>query len=114
MFFVISRLTNSTQRRNNRSESLRKHAWFVMRLCSTYMSRHILCSMSEVLDSCVECNRTHRRCELASPMAEVKRLASKAEDLREQALETERKTLRLRKQARALYKKMRDLGARKE
>jgi F0F1-type ATP synthase membrane subunit b/b' len=47
-------------------------------------------------------------------MAEVKRLTSKAEDLREQALEAERKALRLYKQARALYKKIRNLGTREE
>jgi hypothetical protein len=68
-----------------------------MRPCSACVSRNILYSMSEVSDSCVEYYRTHRRCKLASPMAEVERLAFKAEDLREQALEAERKTLRLRK-----------------
>jgi hypothetical protein len=68
-----------------------------MRPCSTYVSRHILYSISEASDSYVEYNRIHRRCKLASPIAEVERFASKAEDLREQALEAERKTLRLRK-----------------
>jgi hypothetical protein len=53
--------------------------------------------MSEASDSCVKYSRAYRRCELASPMAEVERLASKIEDLREQALEAERKALRLRK-----------------
>jgi hypothetical protein len=46
-------------------------------------------------------------------MAEVERLATKAEALREQRLEIERKAIRLRKQERALYKKMRELGDRK-
>jgi hypothetical protein len=62
----------------------------------------------------VEYNRTYRRYKLAFPITEVERLASKAEDLREQVLEAERKVLRLRKQARVLYKKIRDLGAREE
>jgi hypothetical protein len=85
-----------------------------MRPCSACVSRYILYSISEASDSCVEYNRTYRRYKLASPIAEVERLAFKAEDLREQALEAERKALRLRKQARVLYKKMRDLGTREE
>jgi hypothetical protein len=54
-----------------------------MRPYSAYISRHILYFISEASDSYVEYNRTYRRCELASPIAEVERLASKAEDLRE-------------------------------
>jgi hypothetical protein len=47
-------------------------------------------------------------------MAKVKRLASKAEKLREQRIEAETKAIRLRKQKRALYKKIRKLGDRKD
>jgi hypothetical protein len=51
-------------------------------------------------------------------MAEVERLNSKAKALRKQRLkiivETQRKTLRLRKQERALIKKMRELSARED
>jgi hypothetical protein len=47
-------------------------------------------------------------------MAKVKRLASKAEKLREQRIEAETKAIRLRKQERALYKKMRELGDRED
>jgi hypothetical protein len=61
------------------------------------MFRYILCFISEASDSCVEYNRTYRRYKLAFPIAEIERLASKAKDLREQALEVERKALRLRK-----------------
>jgi hypothetical protein len=68
-----------------------------MRPYSACVSRYILYSISEASNSYVEYNRTHRRCKLVSPIAEVERLASKAEDLREQALEAERKALRLRK-----------------
>jgi ABC-type phosphate transport system auxiliary subunit len=74
--------------------------------------------MSEASDHCVEYYRTHRQCELASPMAEVERLNSKAEALRKQRIEViveaQRKALRLRKQERALIKKMRELGARED
>jgi hypothetical protein len=70
--------------------------------------------MSEAFDYYIECYRTHRQCELASPMAEVERLNSKAEVLRERRLEAERTAIRLRKQEKALYRKMRELGAREE
>jgi hypothetical protein len=79
----MPRLTNSTQRRNNRSESLIKYAWFVIRPCSACVSRYILYSISEASDSYVEYNRTYRRYKLAFPIAEAERLAFKAEDLRE-------------------------------
>jgi hypothetical protein len=114
----MPRLINSTQRRHVRSDILKRCAWAVMRPCSACVSRRILCQMSEASDHCVECYRTHRKCELASPMAEVERLSSKAEALREQRLEViieaQRKALRLRKQERVLIKKMRELGARED
>jgi phage shock protein A len=47
-------------------------------------------------------------------MAEIKRLSSKAEVLRERRLEAERTAIRLRKQEKALHRKMRELGAREE
>jgi hypothetical protein len=54
-----------------------------MRFYFVCVSRYIFYFIFEASDSCVEYNRTYRRCKLASPMAEVERLASKAEDLRE-------------------------------
>jgi hypothetical protein len=47
-------------------------------------------------------------------MAEIKRLASHKEKLKKQILETEVKALRLRRQKRAIQKKMRALGDREE
>jgi hypothetical protein len=47
-------------------------------------------------------------------MAEVDRLGEKEEKLRSEAMALELKVLRLRKQARALRKKMRELGDREE
>jgi hypothetical protein len=54
-----------------------------MRLYSACVFRYILYFISEAFDFCVEYNRTYRRCELASSMAEVERLAFKTEELRE-------------------------------
>jgi predicted transcriptional regulator len=87
-----------------------------MRPYSACVSRRILYQISEASDYCVEYYRTHRQYELASPIAEIERLNSKAEALRKQRLEVivkaQRKALRLRKQERALIKKMRELSAR--
>jgi hypothetical protein len=47
-------------------------------------------------------------------MAEVKRLASQKAKLEEQILEAKAKALRLRRQKRAIQKKMRSLGDREE
>jgi hypothetical protein len=85
-----------------------------MRPYSTYVLRGLLCQTSEASDHYVECYRTHRRYELASPMVEVERLGAKVDTLREQRLEAERKAIRLRKQERALIKKMRELGNRED
>jgi hypothetical protein len=57
-----------------------------MRPYSAYVSRRILYQISEASDYYIECYRTHRQYELASPMAEVEHLNSKAEALREQRL----------------------------
>jgi hypothetical protein len=45
-------------------------------------------------------------------MAEIKRLGAKIDTLREQRLKAERKAIRLRKQKKALIKKMRELDDR--
>jgi hypothetical protein len=51
---------------------------------------------------------------LASPITEIKRLGARVDTLREQRLEAERKAIRLRKQERALIKKIRELGDRED
>jgi hypothetical protein len=83
-----------------------------MRPYSAYISRSLVCSVSHASDYYVEYFRTYRRCELASPIDEVDRLLTKKEKLRDQALEAEAKALRLRKQARILRKKARELSDR--
>jgi phosphoribosylaminoimidazole-succinocarboxamide synthase len=84
-----------------------------MRPCSACVSRLILYQMSDASNYYVEYYRINRRYELASPMVKIKRLGAKADALREQSLKAERKAIRLRKQTRALYKKIRKLDNRK-
>jgi hypothetical protein len=105
---------SSTLRRFRKADLLLRRGRFAMRACSYCSSRDLLCVVFETSEHCAECYRTHRRCELASPMAKVKRLASKAEKLRKQRIKAEMKAIRLRKQERALYKKMRELGDRED
>jgi hypothetical protein len=104
----------STVRRSRKADSLLRASFLAMRPCSSCVSRGLTCSVTDASDSCVECYRSHRRCELASPIAEVKRLASQKAKLEEQILEAEAKALRLRRQKRAIQKKMRSLGDREE
>jgi hypothetical protein len=66
-----------------------------MRAYSYCSSRNLFYIVSETSEHYAEYYRIYRRCELASPMAEVKRLAFKAEKLREQRIEAETKAIRL-------------------
>jgi hypothetical protein len=104
----------STVRRSRKADSLQRVSSLAIRPCSFCVSRGLICSVTDAFDFCVECYRSHRRCELASPMAEVKRLASQKAKLEEQILEAEAKALRLRPQKRVIQKKMRSLGDREE
>src|SRR5450432_156415 len=85
-----------------------------MRPYSACVSRGLICSVTSKLEYYVKCYRSHRRYELASPIAEVDRLGEKEEKLRSERLALEAKVLRLRKQERMLRKKMRELGNREE
>jgi hypothetical protein len=111
---VRPRSITSTQRRYRKADSFERRTAFAMRPCSACVSRGLTCLVTADSEHCVECYRSHRRCELTSPMAEVDRLGEKEEKLRSEALALESKVLRLRKQARALRKKMRELGDREE
>jgi hypothetical protein len=93
----MPRLSNSTQRRRTKSDSLKRRVWAVIRPYSACVLRGILCQTSKAFDHCVECYRIYRRYKLASSMAEVERLGAKVNTFREQRLEAERKAIRLRK-----------------
>ena len=67
--------------------------------------------MSAASEHCEQCIRKHRHCELAPPAdGEFERLAAQERRLAEEALASEAKTIRLRKQRRLIQKKLRDLG----
>jgi hypothetical protein len=111
---VRPRFITSTQRRHRKADSFKRRTTFAIRPYSACVSRGLTYLVTTDSEHCVECYRSHRRCKLASPIAEVNRLGEKEEKLRSEALALESKVLRLRKQARALRKKMRELGDREE
>ena len=85
-----------------------------MRPCSSCTRLGVSCITSPAHESCEQCLRSSRVCDLAAPLAEMERIFKKAEKMQAEALEAEAKAHRLRKQRRALLKKMRELGAREE
>jgi hypothetical protein len=62
-----------------------------MRPCASCTSQGVLCVLSSLDERCEQCYRYQRQCDLASPWAEDDRLEKKEKELREQALEAERR-----------------------
>jgi hypothetical protein len=110
----MPRLSSSTQRRHRLADKILCLGTIAMRPCALYTRLGVLCVTSTAHESCEQCLRSTRRCDLASPLAEVKRIFKKTEKLQAEALKAEAKAHRLRKQRRTLLKKIRELGARKE
>jgi hypothetical protein len=110
----MPRLSSSTQRRHRLADKILCLGTITMRPCASCTRLGVLCVTSTAHESCEQCLRSTRRYDLASPLAEVKRIFKKTEKLQAEALEAEAKAYRLRKQRRTLLKKIRELGARKE
>ena len=111
---VRVRPTTSTQRRQARADLLLLTGTLVMRPCSACVSRGCLCVRSPLDDRCEQCVRSLRSCDLASPAAECARLVKESERLQDEALRAEAKAARLRRQRRALLKRLQDLDAREK
>jgi hypothetical protein len=105
---------SSTLRRHKRADFLLLSGSFAMRACSACVSSGAACIISPSDERCEQCCRHNRQCELASPWGEAERVLRKKEDIERQIIESEVKTLRLRKQKRLLQKKLRELGDREE
>jgi uncharacterized protein YlxW (UPF0749 family) len=110
----MPRLSSSTQRRHRLADKILCLGTIAMRPCVLCTRLGVLCVTSTAHESCEQCLRSTRRCDLASPLAEVERIFKKTEKLQAEALEAEAKAHRLRKQRRTLLKKIRELGAREE
>jgi hypothetical protein len=111
---VRRRSTTSTQRRRDRADFLLFSGTLVMRPCSACVVRGCPCVLSPLDDRCEQCVRLLRSCDLASPNAECHRLSKEMERLQDEALRAEAKAARLRRQRRALAKRLHALDAREK
>jgi hypothetical protein len=105
-----SRLTTNTQRRYEKADRILVTSIFIIRPCSYYISAYTDYILSDLSAKYEQYYRFNRFYNLAPPWGEVERLINKKEKLRSEARVLEAKIFRLRKQARALRKKMRELG----
>jgi hypothetical protein len=108
------RLTSITLRRHARADNILAFGIFTMRPCSSYMSFGVLCVLSPVDERCEQCYRNQRPCELAPPWTEFAQLQKEKEKVQQQRLESELKTVRLRKQKRSLLKRIKALSDKEE
>ncbi len=109
-----TKLSSSTKRRHATADHIALIGTERMRKCTRCAVDGAPCIVSELSDSCERCYRTHRSCELSAPWSEVQKVLAQSDKLDEQILESQAKILRLRKQKRALVKKLKELGAREE
>jgi hypothetical protein len=111
---VRRRPTTSTQRRRDRADLLLFSGTLVMRPYSACVARGCLCVLSPLDDRCEQYVRLLRSYDLASPNAECHRLSKEMERLQDEALRAEAKAARLRRQRRALVKRLHALDAREK
>jgi uncharacterized protein (DUF3084 family) len=85
-----------------------------MRPYASYVSHDILCVLSSIDERYKQCYYSQRSCELTSPWSEFDKLHKEKENIRQQRLKAELKAVRLRKQKRALQKRLKALGNREK
>jgi type I site-specific restriction endonuclease len=85
-----------------------------MRPCASYTAQGCPYVLSPLDDRCEQYIRMLRVCDLASPHAEYQRLATESARLQDEALRAEAKAARLRRQRRALLKRLHALDAREK
>jgi hypothetical protein len=83
-----------------------------MRFCSCCVKTNVLCVIFPLSESCEQCVRFNRDCELSFPVAKFDKLSKQEGELFNQITECKTRACRLRKQRRLLLKKIRDLGDR--
>jgi hypothetical protein len=115
----MPRQSFSVHRRHRLANSLLSKGFITMRPCSACTRAGILCVTFSESESCEQCVRFHRSYELAWPAAEIERLhkaddelLSKMAEIRRKAQEADAALFRLRKQRRALQKRLRSIGDR--
>lgn len=106
----MPRRTFSVQHRQFHANLIFVRGLPAMRPYSYCTSRDFICVVSDASDYCERCYRANRRCELAPPTAEMERIMEQDRQMSEKLVEAESRAIRLRKQRRALRKKLRDLS----
>jgi tRNA(Ile)-lysidine synthase TilS/MesJ len=110
----MPRRISSILRRHFKADRLLFSDLIIMRACSFYRIYNFLCVIAPESSYCERYFRSHLKCELAPLDAKVERLFKKKERLISEIAATYAKITRFRKQYRAVIKKLRDLGNRKD
>jgi hypothetical protein len=110
--FSIPRRTSNILRRHFKANRLLSSGLIVMRACSFYRIYNFLYVIAPESFYCERYFRSYLKCELAPPDAKIERLFKEKERLTFEIAVIYTKISRLRKQYRAVIKKLRDLGSR--
>jgi hypothetical protein len=110
----MSRRISSTLRRYLKADRFLFSGLIVMRACFYCRIHNFLCVMALKSLHCERCFRSYLKCKLAPPDAKAERLFKEKERLAFEIAAAYAKISRLRKQYRAVMKKLRDLGSRED
>jgi tRNA(Ile)-lysidine synthase TilS/MesJ len=110
----MPRRTSSTLRRHFKADRLLFSGLIVMRAYSFCRTYNFLCVITPEFSYCERYFRSYLECELAPLNAKAERLFKEKERLTFKIVAAYAKITRLRKQYRAIMKKLRDLGSRED
>jgi hypothetical protein len=110
----MPRFSNSILRRFRKADRLLQTGFFVIRPCSYYFIRNFLYIFSSESPYCERCFRVNRQYKLVPSDAKIERFHKKIKKLFDRAKKTRAKTIRLAKQRRAVFKRLRALNDRED
>jgi hypothetical protein len=110
----MPRRISSTLRRHFKADRLLSSGLIVMRACSFCRIHNFLYIVAPESPYCERCFRSHLKYKLAPSDAKAERLLKEKERLAFKITSAYTKITRLRKQHRAVMKKLRDLGSRED
>jgi hypothetical protein len=110
----MSRRISSTLRRYLKADRFLFSDFIIMRACSYCRTHNFFYMITPESFHCERYFRSHLECELAPPDTKAERLFKKKERLISEIAAVYAKIICLRKQYRAVIKKLRDLDSRKD
>jgi tRNA(Ile)-lysidine synthase TilS/MesJ len=110
----MPRRISSTLRRHFKADRLLFSSLIIMRACSFCRAHNFFYVIAPESPYCERYFRSYLKCELTLLDAKVERLLKKKERLTSEIAAVYAKITRFRKQYRAVMKKLRDLGSRKD